>query len=139
MEIQKQKLAAIYARVSGDRQKKEETIESQIDAIQQYAKANNYIIINEWIFKDEAETGKFLEKPGLDALRDLVREGSPDVIIVHEPDRLIRKKCYQTLLLEEFEKCGVKVEFVKIKSPETPEEQFALDMMGVFAEYERKK
>jgi site-specific DNA recombinase len=139
MEKQKPKLAAIYARVSSDKQKKEETIESQIDSIQEYAKAKEYDIIKEWIFRDEAESGKFLDRPGLDALRDLARDGGPDVIIIHEPDRLARKSAYQVLLLEEFQKTGIEVEFVKYKPAETPEEQFALDMMGVFAEYERVK
>lgn len=133
------KLAAVYARVSGDRQKKEETIKSQLDAIQTYAKTKNYNIVKDWIFQDEAEKGQFLDRPGLDALRDLARDGGPDVIIVYEPDRLVRRNVYQTFLIEEFEKAGVSVEFVKIKSPETPEDQLALNVMGAFAEYERTK
>ena len=139
MENTKSKIAAIYARVSGDKQKKEETIHSQIDAIQHYAKANNYIIMKEWIFIDEAETGKSLDRSGLDALRDLARDGGPDLIIIYEPDRLARKSAYQVLLLEEFEKAGVQVEFVRCKPPVTPEERFALDMLGVFAEFEHAK
>ena len=139
MEIQKPKLAAIYARVSGDKQKKEETIDSQIDAIQAYAKKNSYNIINDWIFRDEAESGKYLNRPGLDALRDLAQDGGPDILIIHEPDRLARKNAYQVLLLEEFEKAGVIVEFVKCKPGDTPEEQFTVNMLGVFAEYERAK
>ena len=137
--MQKPKLAAIYARVSGDAQKKEETIKSQIDAIQIYAKNKNYNIINDWIFRDEAISGKYLDRPGLDALRDLARDGGPDIIIIHEPDRLARKSAYQVLLLEEFEKTGVTVEFVKCKPGDTPEEQFTINMLGVFAEYERAK
>lgn len=132
-------LAGLYARVSGNKQKQEETIKSQIDAIQEYAKKKNYTIIKEWIFTDEAETGKSLERPGLDALRDLVREGGPDLIIIYEPDRLARKNAYQTLLMEEFEKAGIIIEFVKCKSPETPEEQLALEIFGAFAEFEREK
>jgi len=140
VEIKKQpKMAAIYARVSGDRQKKEETIDSQIDAIQQFAKANNYTVIDEWIFKDEAQSGKNLDRPGLDALRDLVRDGGPDLIILYEFDRIARKSAYQTILLEEFEKAGVIVECVKYKSATTPEERFMRDMLGVFAEHEREK
>ena len=139
METQKPKLAAIYARVSGDNQKKEETIDSQIDAIQAYAKEKKYSVIHDWIFRDEAQSGKFLDRPGLDGLRDLARDGGPDVIIIHEPDRLARKNAYQVLLLEEFEKTGIAVEFVKCKSGDTPEEQFTINMLGVFAEYERAK
>ncbi len=139
MGNQTPKLAAIYARVSGELQKQEATIESQIDAIESYAKSKNYQIVKEWIFKDEAEPGKYLDRPGLDALRDLARDGGPDIIIIHEPDRIARKSAYQVILLEEFQKAGVPVEFVKIKPVETPEDQLTLDVLGAFAEYERGK
>jgi site-specific DNA recombinase len=138
--IEKQKqpiLAAAYARVSGDKQKKDETIESQVDAIKEYAKANNYTLVNEWTFQDEAEKGFHLERPGLDALRDLVMEGGPDVIIIYKPDRLARKYIYQGLLIEEFQKHGVEVKFLNFETPKTPEEQFMQNMMGAVAEYER--
>ena len=139
MEKQTPKLAAIYARVSGELQKQEATIESQIDAIQSYAKTKNYEIVKEWIFKDEAESGKYLDRPGLDSLRDLAMNGEPDVIIMYEPDRIARKNAYQVILLEEFQKLGVPVEFVKIKPVESPEDQLTLNVLGAFAEYERCK
>lgn len=132
-------LAATYARVSGDKQKKEETIESQIDAIKQYAKQNDYTIMKEWMFRDEAEKGYLLERPGLDALRDLVIDGGPDIVIILDPDRLARKHMYQGLLIEEFKKNGVEVKFLNFESPKTPEEEFTLNMLGVMAEYERTK
>jgi site-specific DNA recombinase len=47
------KPAAIYARVSSDRQKENHTIASQTAALEQYARANGYSVPDEWIFQDE--------------------------------------------------------------------------------------
>jgi site-specific DNA recombinase len=42
--------AAIYARVSSDRQKEEQTIASQRAALLEYADAHGYAVPSEWIF-----------------------------------------------------------------------------------------
>ena len=54
---------AIYARVSSDTQAKEGTINSQIEALRDYAKTNNLSIIHECI--DDGYSGYNLERPGL--------------------------------------------------------------------------
>jgi site-specific DNA recombinase len=139
MEIVKKIVIAIYARVSGDKQKKEETIASQLNALRIYAKDKNYRIVEEWIFIDEGESGDTLDRPGLDALRDLVYKGGPDLIIMYAPDRIARKNWYQSFLLDEFNKAGVRVEFLNLKPAETPEDELSLNMLGAIAEYERHK
>src|SRR5665213_2306774 len=101
------KIAAIYARVSSKKQKDEETIHSQIEALRQYAKDKGFSIPNGWEFKDEGYTGIVLERPGLDELRDIALEGSLDVVLIYSPDRLSRKYAYQLLLQDEFVKHGV--------------------------------
>ena len=47
------KPAAIYARVSSDRQKEQHTIASQTAALIEHAQANGYTVPAEWIFEDE--------------------------------------------------------------------------------------
>ena len=69
------KPAAIYARVSSDRQKENHTIGSQTAALIEYAEANGYAVPAEWIFQDEGYSGANLVRPGLEALRDLAAEG----------------------------------------------------------------
>ena len=63
---------AIYARVSSEKQAKEGTIDSQIEALRDYAKANHLTISHECI--DDGVTGTTLTRPGLDYLRDLIAE-----------------------------------------------------------------
>lgn len=77
--------AAIYARVSSDRQKEEQTIASQRAALLEYAKAQGYTVPSEWIFQDEGYSGSVLVRPSLERLRDLAGEGSIEVILVHSP------------------------------------------------------
>ena len=47
------KTAAIYARVSSDKQKEENTIASQTAALTTFAAKQGYAVPTEWIFEDE--------------------------------------------------------------------------------------
>jgi site-specific DNA recombinase len=96
------KLAAIYARVSSDRQKEDKTIGSQTSSLLEYAQAHEWTVPKQWIFEDEGYSGAILARPGLERLRDLVAEGQVQGVLVYGPDRLSRKYAYQVLLLEEF-------------------------------------
>ena len=69
------KVAAIYARVSSDRQKENHTIASQVAALRDYAQAHEYKVPAEWCFQDEGYSGATLLRPGLEALRDLTAAG----------------------------------------------------------------
>jgi site-specific DNA recombinase len=129
--------AAIYARVSSARQKKDETIGSQTAALREHAAQARLDIPAEWVFEDEGHSGATLVRPALEALRDLAAQGCLDVVLVYSPDRLARKFAYQALLLEEFTRAGVRVEFVKGPRGDTPEDQLLVQFQGIFAEYEK--
>ena len=66
--------AAIYARVSSDRQKEDHTIASQTAALIQYAETEGFGVPQEWVFQDEGYSGASLVRPGLEAVRDLAAE-----------------------------------------------------------------
>ena len=112
--------AAIYARVSSARQKKDETIGSQTAALREHAAQARLDVPQEWVFEDEGHSGATLVRPALEALRDLAAQGCVDVVLVYSPDRLARKFAYQALLLEEFARAGVRVEFVKGPRGDSP-------------------
>ena len=94
-------VAAIYARVSSDKQREESTIASQTAALIEFARNRGYQVPAEWIFEDEGYSGASLVRPGLERLRDLAAEGQIEAVLVHAPDRLSRKYAYQVLLIEE--------------------------------------
>ena len=131
------KPAAIYARVSSDRQKENHTIASQTAALIEYAQTHGYTVPPEWVFQDEGYSGAILVRPGLEALRDLAAEGQIAAVLIYSPDRLSRKYAYQVLLSEELSRCGVELIFLKSAAGATPEDQLVVQFQGMIAEYER--
>jgi len=129
--------AAIYARVSSDRQKENHTITSQTAALKEYARTHDYLVPAEWVFEDEGYSGATLVRPGLEALRDLAARGEIQAVLVYSPDRLSRKYAYQVLLAEELQRCGVTLVFLKAPATETAEDRLLEQFQGMIAEYER--
>jgi site-specific DNA recombinase len=89
--------AAIYARVSTERQGRQQTIDSQLAALRAWASAQGHVLAEGHVFRDEGYSGSRLDRPGLDGLRDAVRDAAVDVVAVLSPDRLARKYAYQVL------------------------------------------
>ena len=81
------KTAAIYARVSSERQREEQTIASQSSALRAYAVTHEYVVPDGWVFEDEGWSGATLVRPGLERLRDLAAQGQVEVVLVYSPDR----------------------------------------------------
>src|ERR1700727_724605 len=130
-------IAAIYARVSSDKQREESTIASQTAALIEFARSRGYQVPAEWVFEDEGYSGASLVRPGLERLRDLAAEGQIEAVLVHAPDRLSRKYAYQVLLIEELGRHGVETIFVKAPRGATAEDQLLVQFQGMIAEYER--
>jgi len=129
--------AALYARVSSDRQREQETIASQTAALHAYAAARDYVVPPEWVFEDDGYSGTTLVRPGLEAVRDLAASGQIAAVLVYAPDRLSRKYAYQILLTEELARTGVAVVFLKAPAGDTPEDRLLVQVQGMIAEYER--
>lgn len=131
------KIAAIYARVSSNKQREEKTIDSQLESLLSFADKQGCTVPSEYIFQDEGYSGTVLIRPGLEQLRDLAAEEQIQTVLVYSPDRLSRKYAYQVLLIEEFARHGVEVIFLKSPKANTPEEELLLQFQGMIAEYER--
>ncbi len=133
-----QRLAAIYARVSSERQRKEQTIDSQLVELRELAAERGLIVSAELVFCDEGISGATLVRPALERLRDAAFTGAFEVLLCHAPDRLARRYAYQVLLLEELERCGVEVSFAhEPQKSDSPEDELLRQFRGVIAEYER--
>src|SRR5687767_6095444 len=104
--------AALYARVSSQRQADELTIHSQVAALRERIERDGLSLAEEFCFLDEGYSGSTLLRPALERLRDLAHSGGVDRLYVHSPDRLARKYVYQMLLLEELSRQGVQVIFL---------------------------
>lgn len=128
---------ALYARVSSETQAKEGTIQSQIEALRDYATTNQLEIVEECL--DDGYSGTTLDRPGLDRVRDLAMAGSIEGVLILAPDRLSRKQANQIILMEEFKKRNVLLIFTNQTYNDTPEDNLTLQIQGAVAEYERVK
>ena len=130
---------AIYARVSGEQQAKEDTIASQLEAVAQRIASDALECDPELRFVDDGYSGSILARPGLERLRDQAAAGAIDRLYMLDPDRLSRKYAYQVLILEELTRCGVEVVFLRNPVGRGPEADLLLQVQGMIAEYERAK
>ena len=128
---------AIYVRVSTQIQSQAQTIEQQLERLQDYAQAQQWNIQPEQIFRDDGYSGARLKRPGLDRLREDVAMAKFTRLLLTAPDRLSRNFVHQTLLIEEFQSHGVQVEFLDRPMSEDPHDQLLLQIRGAVAEYER--
>ena len=79
----------MYRRVSGEEQKtKGYSLPDQRAEQLAYCAQESVEVVRE--FEDAGYSGKFLERPDLDELRDLVAAGGVDVVVVSKRDRLAR-------------------------------------------------
>ena len=128
----------LYARVSTERQQERGTVGSQLEALRAAARADGDKVIEEFV--DDGYSGARLDRPALDRLRDAAEAGVLDGVLCLCVDRLARAYAYQVLILEEFERLGVKVRFLEGPAPgDDPQATLLVQMQGVIAEYEKAK
>src|SRR5437867_5056834 len=130
--------AALYVRVSTDRQQQAQTIEQQVTQLRAYVAARDgWTVAEEHVFRDDGHSGAKLSRPGLDALRDHAARAAFDLVLVTAPDRLARNFVHQMVVLEELERRGCRVQFIDRPLSDDPHEQLVLQIRGAVAEYER--
>ena len=101
--------AALYARVSSDRQDVDLSVSAQLRALKEYAKANGYSVAREYI--DEAESGRVADRP---QFREMIEEGSKpkapfEVILVWKFSRFTRKREHAVAFKSQLRRKGIRV------------------------------
>jgi len=79
---------AIYARVSSEQQAQQQTIASQLAALEQRVAEDDFFLDEELRFVDDGYSGTTLQRPALERLRDQAYAGAFQRLYVHSPDRL---------------------------------------------------
>ena len=129
-----EKRAALYVRVSTDRQ----TVENQIAALAKVAEARGWTIVE--TFSDAGISGAKgrKDRPGLDALLKEAQRGKFDVVMAWAIDRLGRSLVDLLQTIESLKACGVDL-YLDQQSIDTttPAGKLMLQMCGAFAEFER--
>jgi site-specific DNA recombinase len=97
--IKRMTRAALYARVSADKQRLEGTIESQVAELKRQVIAAGHVLVKEYI--DDGYTGAEMDRPGLEQLRKDVKTDIFDTIYFLCADRIAREVAYQTIIVDE--------------------------------------
>jgi site-specific DNA recombinase len=130
---------ALYLRVSTDEQAERYGLSSQLTELRALAAKKGWTVSEGGEFVDDGYSGAELDRPALSRLREAIRAGKYDVILIHDPDRLSRRLAHQLLLTEEIERAGVRVEFLTTPREDSAEGRLLLHVKGVLGEYEREK
>ena len=101
--------AALYARVSSDRQDVDLSVAAQLRALRDYAKNNGYSVAREYV--DEAESGRIADRP---QFREMIEEGGKpmapfQVILVWKFSRFTRKREHAVAFKAQLRRKGIRV------------------------------
>src|SRR5690348_4065607 len=102
--------SAIYLRVSTDGQERDGTsLDSQEAACRAFARDAGWRVVE--IIRDTA-SGYTLDRPGMERLRGLLRDGAADVVLAHAVDRLSRNQNHIGVLFDDIQRVGATLECV---------------------------
>src|SRR5260370_27803357 len=128
---------AMYVRVSTQREAQAQTIEQQLQLLREHSQKHGWPWRDEHIFRDDGYSGASLRRPGLDRLRDQVRNAAFDRVLITAPDRLARNYVHQMLLMEEFERGGAPVGLTCSPISHKPPGQVFVQKSGAVGGYQR--
>lgn len=129
---------ALYVRVSTDDQaRKGYSLDDQIEACRKHLLALGSTNIEEYI--DNGYSGEFLERPGLEKLREDLQKGIIKIVAIYDPDRLSRNLTNQLIIAAEIEKAGATITFVTGDYDSSPEGHLFFSMKGAISAYEKAK
>ena len=130
--------AILYARVSTEEQARSGySLAQQLEALREYAAREGYEVLEE--VTDPGESGAYLERPGMDRVRELVAAGGVSVVLAQDRDRFSREPAYHYLLRKEFEGHGTKIRALNDHGDGSPEGELTDGILDQLAKYERAK
>ncbi len=112
--------AALYARVSSDRQDVDLSVAAQLRALNDYAKKHGYSVARQYV--DEAESGRIADRP---QFRKMIEEGSQPnspfrVILVWKFSRFTRKREHAVAFKSMLRRKGIRVVSITEQADDTP-------------------
>jgi len=135
--MERQLRAVVYSRVSTDAQERDGTsLDTQERASQEYVADNGWIPMES--IKDTC-SGSTLDRPGIERLRLLLRQGAVDVVVAYAVDRLSRNQNQIGVLFDEVEQAGAQLQFVTEKFEDTATGKLILSVRAFMGEVEREK
>ena len=106
-------------------------------ALRGWCQQNGHELVE--VVRDEGHSGAYLERPGLDRVRDLVEEGGVSLVVAQDADRITRDPGHRMLLDEEFDKRGCALRALDDWGDESHEGQLLRFLKGWVSKGERLK
>lgn len=129
--------AVVYSRVSTDAQERDGTsLETQERGGVERAQSRGWSVAER--IRDTA-SGFSLERPGIERLRQLLRQGQADVVVAYAVDRLSRHQTQLAVLFDAVQQAGARLELVTETFEDTAVGRLILGVRAFAAEVEREK
>ena len=112
--------AALYARVSSDRQDVDLSVAAQMRALRDYASKNGYMVAREYV--DEAESGRIADRPEFRKMIDAATKTDAPFreILVWKFSRFTRKREHAVAFKSMLRRKGVRVVSITEQADDTP-------------------
>ena len=112
--------AALYARVSSDRQDVDLSVSAQLRALRDYARKNGYVVAREYV--DEAESGRIADRPEFRKMIDAASKTNAPFgeILVWKFSRFTRKREHAVAFKSMLRRKGVRVVSITEQADDTP-------------------
>jgi site-specific DNA recombinase len=127
--------AYAYARFSSSHQR-EESIDAQLQAIREHCSREGINLTK--IFTDEAESARYDDRPGFQAMFSAVRLDPPDIVLVHKLDRFSRDRYDAAVYRRKLKDHGVRLVSVLEPLDGSPESVILESVLEGMAEYYSK-
>ena len=127
---------ALYARVSTEEQTKKYGLDAQLTALRARARDRGYTIQGEYV--DAGVSGGTLDRPELTRLRDAVKRGLVDVVLIPDPTRLSRAHHEQIGLRVELRK-RVRVEWLTLPDGDSAAHELLENITSAVGQFEKSE
>jgi len=133
--MENQKMVAIYARVSSDRQDVDLSISAQLKALREYAVRNGYTVIREFV--DEAESGRSTARPAFREMISVARMKNPpfQMILVWKLSRFARNREDSIIYKSLLRKQGIQIVSINEPIEDTPTGRLMEGIIEVIDEF----
>ena len=112
--------AALYARVSSDRQDVDLSVAAQLRALRDFAERNGYVVVREYV--DEAESGRVADRPQFRKMLDEAAQNDAPFqeILVWKFSRFTRKREHAVAFKSMLRRRGIRVTSITEHADDSP-------------------
>ena len=127
--------AALYARVSSDRQDVDLSVSAQLRALRDYADKNDCKVVREYV--DEAESGRSTDRPEFKKMMDEAKRTQAPFkeILVWKYSRFTRKREHAVLLKSTLRRKGIRVISITEQAEDNPTGRLMEGIIETIDEY----